>query len=709
MPEWLRIKPGIREGTRLMNCEEVFAKKQCGKCWRLMMGLLAILLAFLTISEASSATTNVLVASGSAWKYLDDGNAPDPAWQTPSFDDTAWAVGQAQFGYGDGDEVTVLSFGPSSRAKYIAYYFRTTFEVSDPAAFTSVLLGVLRDDGAIVYLNGTEIFRSNMPEGEVNHLTRASRGVASSAERTFYTANLSASLLLIGTNHLAVEVHQESPSSGDMSFDLRLEGLLNLPAITRGPYIQQTGTTNAVIRWRTSFETDSGVKFGTNPAAPDQIAFSTHATAEHEVSLTGLSPGTRYYYSIGTWGVPVVGNESTYFQTAPTNAQPTRIWVIGDAGVQDERPQLVYSAYTNYTAGRHTDVWLMLGDNAYDDGTDKEYQRAVFERFPELLRQTTAWATIGNHDTSSGSSTDFPFLRSFTQPRQGEAGGVASGTERYFSFDHGSIHFICLDAMSSDRSSNGPMCSWLREDLAATVKEWIIAFWHHPPYTKGSHNSDTESALIKMRENAVPILESYGVDLVLCGHSHCYERSYFIQGHYESSKTFTEEMKVQLGDGRTNGTGPYIKLDTGPRANQGTVYVVAGSSGHATTGKLDHPAMYFGELELGSVVIDIDGPMLQARFLRETGAIHDEFTIIKSSGPSSPFQITQQHSAEQVTLSWPAVAGRRYQVLRTTELGSPNWLPASSPLLATCNEIFWSTPVFPKPVQTYYRIVELQE
>src|ERR1043166_6520742 len=111
--------------------------------------------------------------------------------------------------------------------------------------------------------------------------------------------------------------------------------------------------------------------------------------------------------------------------------------------------------------------------------------------------------------------------------------------------------------------------------------------WHRPPYSKGLlHDSDSETSEIDMRQYANPILESYGVDLVLCGHSHSYERSYFIDGHYGSSTTFSPSLKpagnlVQAGDGRVGSGGPYLKY---PGADSGTVYAVAGSSGQISGG-----------------------------------------------------------------------------------------------------------------------------
>ncbi len=113
------------------------------------------------------------------------------------------------------------------------------------------------------------------------------------------------------------------------------------------------------------------------------------------------------------------------------------------------------------------------------------------------------------------------------------------------------LHFICLDSHETDRSPDGPMLTWLVDDLMATGADWVIAFWHHPPYTKGSHDSDVEPPLVEMRENVLPILEDFGVDLVLAGHSHSYERSFLLDSHYGSSATLKPAtMILNGGDGR---------------------------------------------------------------------------------------------------------------------------------------------------------------
>ena len=228
----------------------------------------------------------------------------------------------------------------------------------------------------------------------------------------------------------------------------------------------------------------------------------------------------------------------------------------------------------------------MLGDNAYNDGTDAQYQAAVFNTYPELLRQLPLWSTLGNHDgysADSGTQTG-PYYEIFDLPRNAEAGGVASYTEAYYSFDYGNIHFVVLDSYDSDRSANGNMLQWLESDLAFNDKPWLIAIWHHPPYTKGSHNSDTEGRLIDMRQNALPILEAWGVDLVMTGHSHTYERSYLLDGHYGLSGTLDVGTHLlDVGDGSESGDGMYEKPDAIAAEHEGAVYAVAGSSGKLST------------------------------------------------------------------------------------------------------------------------------
>ena len=443
--------------------------------------------------------------------------------------------------------------------------------------------------------------------------------------------------------------------------------------ITRGPYLQQGTPSSIVVRWRTSVATPSSVRYGTTPGTFTGTVNDPVSTTEHVVNVTGLQPLTRYYYEVGTGTAFFVGDANDFFETAPTpgTSLPTRIWVIGDSGTANANAAAVRNAYINFAGTRHSDVWLMLGDNAYSTGTDTEYQNAVFNMYPTILQNTTLWSCRGNHEADAGGAT---YYNIFTFPRNAEAGGLASGTEAYYSFEYGNIHFICLDSYGSSRSATGPMATWLRNDLAVVERDWIIAFWHHPPYTKGSHNSDTEADLIEMRQNILPILEDGGVDLVLCGHSHSYERSFLLDGHYGLSGTLTAAMIKNNGGGREDGTGAYIKPSSGIAPREGAVYAVAGSSGQTSGGTLNHPAMFISLNNLGSMVLDVDGNRLDAKFLRETGVIPDYFTIIKgaASVPAAPQNLAATPGNAQVSLTWGASSGATsYNVKRSTTSGGP--------------------------------------
>lgn len=191
---------------------------------------------------------SLLVPAGSVWKYLDDGSNQGTAWQTTNFNDNAWALGVAELGYGDvadgRPEVTQLGYGTNANNKYITYYFRRTFTVADTSSFTNLLLGVLRDDGVVVYINGNEVWRNNMPSGTISHTTTASTNVSGNGEAIFYQTNISPLKIHPGTNLIAVEIHQNNGASTDISFDLFLLGMTG-QAVTQLSFYVATNGNNA--------------------------------------------------------------------------------------------------------------------------------------------------------------------------------------------------------------------------------------------------------------------------------------------------------------------------------------------------------------------------------------------------------------------------------------------------------------------------------
>jgi hypothetical protein len=496
----------------------------------------------------------------------------------------------------------------------------------------------------------------------------------------------------------------------------QITGILSAAQLLRGPYLQIPTPHSITLRWRTDVPTDSLVRYGLQTNDLSFSATDGALTNEHIVQLTSLTPGTSYFYSIGSATQTLAAGIDCEFVTSPATGTtgPTRVWAFGDFGGVVSGRMFGNSNFVNGEFAvrdsylpRQADIWLALGDLAYPAGTDGDFQTNLFEVYGTILRQLPIWPAIGNHEVYSvGPGQRFPYLDIFSFPTNGEAGGVASGREEYYSFDQANIHFICLDSETSSRETNGVMANWLRADLAANTNQWIIAYFHHAPYSKGTHDSDDndyEYQMIEMRRNIVPILEAGGVDLVLAGHSHIYERSYLLHGHYGYSTSLTPEMILDSGSGRENETGAYIKPDSGPLANRGTVYVVVGT-GCCLEGQLGHhPAIFKDEAQLGTLLVEVNSNRLDAKFVRETGTIDDSFTIIKGSREDLRLLPLLFQNGNTI-VRWKSVPGESYRVEQNDTSG---WRPVSDPIPATGATTSW-TNIAPAGSQIFfYRIQQL--
>ncbi|HUS91547.1 MAG TPA: lamin tail domain-containing protein [Phycisphaerae bacterium] len=202
-----------------------------------------------------------LIPQGALWRYLDDGSNQGTAWHQPGFNDSSWSAGPAQLGYGEGDEATVVDYGGNSSNKYITTYFRRTFQVTNAWQVSGLTLSLLRDDGAVMYLNGQELPRSNMPAGAIDYQTRASSGVGGGDESTFYQYTIDPALLVEGDNVLAVEIHQNAPNSTDASFDLRLVGDTSTADLVETDLEAAMRGANASVLLRVPFHVNDPAEF----------------------------------------------------------------------------------------------------------------------------------------------------------------------------------------------------------------------------------------------------------------------------------------------------------------------------------------------------------------------------------------------------------------------------------------------------------------
>lgn len=408
--------------------------------------------------------------------------------------------------------------------------------------------------------------------------------------------------------------------------------------LLRGPYLNNSSSEQIVVKWRTSESEIGKIIYGTDPNSLNMTLLESDSTTEHEILISNLNPSTKYYYQIGNSGQYYTPNDADYnFKTSPEigTKGKYRFWVIGDFGNGSQNQVNVKNSFLNNFTDVHTDAWIWLGDNAYSSGTDQEYQDKVFEIYPEVLRNLVAWPCPGNHDYGSVDlSNNGPYYEIFTLPENGEAGGIPSGEEGYYSFDYGNVHFLSLNTeyLLWIINNNNQFIDWLEEDLQNTEADFIIAYFHQPAYSKGTHDSDDDfSRPQMMRQNVLPILEAYNVDLVLNGHSHSYERSYLINGHYGKSNTFNPStMLIDGSNGNKDQGNAYIKYPTD--STVGTVYAVVGCSGQKGSGSspLNHPVMYMSTEDYhGSMLIDVDSLEMTCRFVDTTGAELDAFSILK--------------------------------------------------------------------------------
>jgi acid phosphatase type 7 len=440
-------------------------------------------------------------------------------------------------------------------------------------------------------------------------------------------------------------------------------------SIVRGPYLN-IGTSNSiVVRWRTDVPVIGKVLFGTVEGSQTSAASETSTTTEHVVTITGLNPATKYFYTLTDLNDQVYQTNDSlrYFQTAPIpgSREPITIWAIGDFGTGGAGQIGTRNGYRHFTNNQHTDVWLWLGDNAYSDGTDQEYQDKVFDIYPDQLKNSVAWPCPGNHDYKSINviTNTGPYYDMFSLPENGEAGGVASGEEGYYSFDYGNVHFVSLNSeyVVWFLTGNSQMVSWLRQDLAQNDKDFTIVYWHKPTYSKGSHDSDELGDMTFLRSIVNPVLEEFGVDLVLQGHSHGYERSYLLKGHFGTSTSFNANMIVDTAKGSP---APFVKYHDAPNVNQGTIYNVVGCSGQlSSSGSMNHPANYFSSNLLnGSLVITVDSNLLVAHFIDTSGNILDEYKILKQSIRDTITSLIGFASLKDIVQVFPNPADRQLSV-----------------------------------------------
>jgi hypothetical protein len=430
------------------------------------------------------------------------------------------------------------------------------------------------------------------------------------------------------------------------------------------------GPTTMTIRFRTDSPVNAEVGIGTDAKTFTRTKKTGPASTEHTILIDSLTASKTYYYKVKT-GTNTLGDSTYFFKTAPAvgSSEKFRFWSLGDmyAGLAQER---VYEAFLKYNGTNYANFLMTVGDNSYKGGTDEGYQLDFFDVYQKgtFLRQSALFMGLGNHDYGSfprvQDNPDMGYYQIFNLPTKGELGGAPSGSEAYYSFDYGNVHFISLDSFARGRDGKlltdpgSEQMAWLIKDLENTKQRWKIVYFHHAPYTRGTYDSDVWENLKQPRLVVTPVLEKYGVDVVLSGHSHVYERSKPLKGYTGLVADFNPAIHfTQTSSGKYNATTnscPY--MFTTNLASNGVIYVVNGVGG--ATGAMrpnaPHPVMETSQAGIGgSMIFDIEGSRLDAKFLTENGTITDQFTIFKDLTVTDPAAVTVNYQGlVNLTAPW---------------------------------------------------------
>ena len=643
---------------------------------------------------------DVLVSAGSLWKFLDNGTDPGSAWRNPVFDDQAWASGVAQLGYGDGDESTVVSFGTNPTNRFITTYFRHAFNVANPS-YASLSLELLRDDGAVVYLNGREILRDNMPSGTIGYRTKASSAVNGAAESTFYRATVAASNLTAGANLLAVEIHQSSTNSSDISFDLVLKGIKPPMSVTlMGPANGTVSPTQPPMLNVAVSHPDGaalGVTFYGRPAAPPPGP---------DFTIIAL-PDTQHYVSSLKGGTPGIF-------TAQTD------WIVANK------------------ISRNIVFVTQLGDcvqNGDNGGNNAEWCHATNAMYRLEDPATTLLAhgipygiAVGNHDQSptadaNGTTTFYNqyFGASHFEGRDYYGGHYGTNNDNHYQlFRASGLDFIAVH-LEWDTSGQTNVLHWADTLLRTYANRRAIVISHYIINAgfQASFGAQGQAIYNALKSNP-------NLFLMLCGHVSPEEgqRTDIFNGH-------TVHTLLSDYQSRTNGGDGWLRiLEFSPSNNVIRVKTYSPTLGRFETDAdseftLDYDMSAGGGLTvIGTNAGVPSGSHTSATWPGLASGANYEWCVTISDGTNtvtSPMwrfrtatnspafaanllQVALQFDRPdgRVWISWTNQPGTTYRVVYKNSLSESIWTDLSEELVTASTTASWSEPMLSSVAQRFY-------
>jgi len=423
--------------------------------------------------------------------------------------------------------------------------------------------------------------------------------------------------LVPGTNVLAVEVHQRSGTSSDISFDLELIGT---KSVTRkAPYLIYNGdNTQMQVLWQLILTDTCAIEWGADTlySMGSEQTYEYGGDHQHSYTIADLTPGSKYYYRVTV-------NEDNYpgsFHAAPaTNATAVPFLAYGDTRTYPaDHDDVAAAVVATYEADEDFQSFILCAGDLVNNGNaesdwDGQFFDPSYANIQELLATLPYQACMGNHE-----GTGVLFTKYFPYP-------FVAG--RYWSFDWGPAHFVCVDQYTSYGSGSAQL-TWIENELATTTKPWKFVYLHEPGWSAGGHGNETP-----VQDYIQPLCEQYGVSIVFGGHNHYYARA-VVNGIQHVT---------------TGGGGAPLRTPDSGYPN----IVVATKVHHFCT-------------------VELDGDVLEFKAVTSAGAVIDSFTIIPSV---RDLEIDVAYS--DITLSWTAPVGvpiDHHVVYRNT---TPDFVPAS--------------------------------
>ena len=424
------------------------------------------------------------------------------------------------------------------------------------------------------------------------------------------------------------------------------------------PYLQKVGRDCATITWTTEEAGKGAVWFGSG-GSPAQIMGSvvkellpaeTDLGApcyRHAVELSGLEPNTEYFYGFAQVDGGLTASEPLSFRTACPGA--LSFLAFGDSGSGSVEQQIL----TGWMKKETPSLVLHLGDLAYPRGSFQDFQAYYFDSCRDLMKRVPFFPCPGNHDYMTQDA--FPYLALHNLPHV--AAVPESDRGRYYSFDWGNVHFVSVDsnaplALAAD--GHGAMLEWLENDLRTTRQYWKIVYFHHPPFAGGPNENDASSELA--RRYLVPIVERHGVQLVLNGHEHSYQRTY-----------------------------PLVGKQTVPEG-KGTVYVTSGGGGYGLYAVHSNPLVAVRQSVHHYLRVNVSNSRLNVCSIGLSGTEIDGFDLaplpeldnsveILSPSDLSPTRVLRIHGRNLAAVTQSAGATQAFELSGISVTANGELLP----------------------------------